>query len=817
MGTVFKRFLLLFLIIFLSSCTEKTVEDPITGELTEEIPEHNEPDEIQPIDINKNTKGLISYLYGDVYLGNPDLENFLDIGDEINPSDIIHVGQNSYCDIQLNDIAVIHLEENTILDFKTINIGKNSSEISAELTVGKVLCKVNKLLKTDEFSIKTPDTAAGVRGTRFIVSKELNGPTTVAVTEGAVALQPLNYDLGNLKESVPQESEEIHELIRKVESQIQIIKPGFEQTVEKETLKKTEELIEQTQSLLVQAIEAEKPEEIIKEIEAIIETESPVLQNQQEQPRPISETSVELIEKVDNLEILPSLISEENQENLIIYKKVIIETNPEDAEIFINDQFAGTGAYSRIHSEEDILQINVRKENYESEEILLNVKERGNKNTIIILNKAESSAQKENPIEKEINVPAESDEAEDVISVSEEEPAKRSITITSVPDDASIHINDQFKSKGIYSEEYTSDSTIKISISRFGYNTLTESVTINMETPENLDFQLEKNPIINRIPTENSPIVKEIVKHNDKLIISNQKGSLFTVSLSGKKLWSSISLNNPNNSYPTVHNNRVYASGIRELQIRDLLTGDLIGSRELSSSESHMFGRKIIAENTTLLYPTNETLQFIDNTGQIINEITIPDGSRMTPLLRNNKIYIANQLGELYIIDRETLNLEKSISTGSDQAVALSPVSDEKNIIFSGRKGNVCSIDIESESIVWETDISDGESFGIFTDIEVGKNSLFLFGKNQIISLSKFNGSKNITGIIQASSPPVYSDDFIYFGDNNNLIKADASTGEIVSVLNLGSKITTRPILDDQYLIVGTENGEIILIAYEFL
>lgn len=118
--------------------------------------------------------------------------------------DTIGTGPDGSAEIAYGSFATIRLLPGTTLNLSALvsRLLQHTDRDLADLTLlsGTVAAKVTKLSSGDEFLVLTPNSAAGVRGTQFVVSYEepirKNGVvvrterTLVAVREGSVALLP---------------------------------------------------------------------------------------------------------------------------------------------------------------------------------------------------------------------------------------------------------------------------------------------------------------------------------------------------------------------------------------------------------------------------------------------------------------------------------------------------------------------------------------------------------------------------------------------------------------------------------------------------
>ena len=106
------------------------------------------------------------------------------IQERVQDGDVIETGDKSSVIVQVGDELIVRFEENTTVVVKSI---KDLSKREISLEKGKVLSKVSKLKKGNEYFVKTPTAVASVRGTEFLTDYE-NGTTTVAVGKGKVSV-----------------------------------------------------------------------------------------------------------------------------------------------------------------------------------------------------------------------------------------------------------------------------------------------------------------------------------------------------------------------------------------------------------------------------------------------------------------------------------------------------------------------------------------------------------------------------------------------------------------------------------------------------
>lgn len=238
------------------------------------------------------------------------------IGTKILPSDVLITGKDSYVNVAIKNRGILKIKENSNVTFKellVIDDLNNATKI--QVSAGKVVLGLKKLVKDSKFEVETPKAVAGVRGTSFLVAvykedtagfpyfvkittKE-NVVTKLGVLSGKVELKDLtkpeqkviinalkeatlvNDDFENIKiEKISMETlneigaikelseikeyklEDITDEIKSVEPQIEMIQKGVKT---KSEIKTKEEDLKETEENLKEEVEIkEKSSENIK-------------------------------------------------------------------------------------------------------------------------------------------------------------------------------------------------------------------------------------------------------------------------------------------------------------------------------------------------------------------------------------------------------------------------------------------------------------------------------------------------------------------------------------------------------------------------
>ncbi|HOO73079.1 MAG TPA: FecR family protein [Spirochaetota bacterium] len=139
-----------------------------------------------PVDETKPAvKGIVLFSVGEVaLLKEGQTEVPLEIQATVGSGDTVKTGAKSFTTIQFEDKGLIRIQENTTLCLTSL-FGEGNGELL--LKNGQVLTKINRLMKGEQFQIKTPTAVASVRGTEYSTSYK-NGRSLIAVKQGKVAV-----------------------------------------------------------------------------------------------------------------------------------------------------------------------------------------------------------------------------------------------------------------------------------------------------------------------------------------------------------------------------------------------------------------------------------------------------------------------------------------------------------------------------------------------------------------------------------------------------------------------------------------------------
>jgi hypothetical protein len=132
----------------------------------------------------KPQQAFVSFCTGDVRINKAgESPRSLRAGDPVADGDVIETAGRSYVIIQAGDALIRFESDSRVVLTSIMDITKRQMELQK----GKILSRVSRLKKGNEYIVKTPTAVASVRGTEFLTQYS-EGKTSVAVGKGKVSV-----------------------------------------------------------------------------------------------------------------------------------------------------------------------------------------------------------------------------------------------------------------------------------------------------------------------------------------------------------------------------------------------------------------------------------------------------------------------------------------------------------------------------------------------------------------------------------------------------------------------------------------------------
>ena len=878
---VFKKKALIFLVIVeillmpLFSCSkteaEKTEQPKSSTGITEEITIAETDEQIQeteiltPVKQPEKIEGMITYYSGDVTVFEEGEWYDIEIGDFVSEKNILKVESDSFCEVQFGSTAVVKIQENSEVDLARVSLEPGNAEVSLDMKLGNVLCKVQKLTGNESFKVKTQTAVCGVRGTEFSVSASKEADTVLAVKKGAVAVMPKSVDMDELKEKVSDKSDAVKDAVKRIEESAPVVRANEEIKLDTAVMEETKTAADKIEKAVEKAAAAENPEEeeaVVKELNRVIDEQKEEVVKTVEKPKVISEEKAEDLKQVEHMKMIAitAVPEEETSKPAVILHKVSINSLIDGASITKDGRLLASTSYSGIYEEGEILTFNITKDGYEPYEMKIRVTENTARLYKVKLNKLPEQ-EKEIP-EKEISFKTVPESAsiyingelkgtgtfkdmfkegssvsikasnegfddkvlEFTVDENTEETFElvlmkgvKSIVVKTVPADAVIMFQGKKAGTGKASFDFEYGASAALSISRNGYEEKILKLEVDNSTQTSYTVNLKEKPVELVLSPFTKEVIKEIAYQNGRFFASDKAGNLYSANLKGKSSWKFASANTQNaNSAPVPGGKYVYFSGAKELVVLESASGKLNSRKNLDQNSAHMFGRTITGFKDSFIYPNNKTLSLGNFTaGDSQSTIDLPSDSGMSPAVWNNNIVIADMEGTVHIINPASKKTEASIKTSSFQPIALSITVSGNKGYFANRKGKVAAVDFSAKTLLWEKDIND-EKINIFTNLSVHKGKVFVFTGKKIHILNQSDGNE-VLEPVKSASPPLCKDNLFYAGKTDgNMGVYNCTTGKEVSTVKLDHGIIkTRPSEAGDLILAGTDRGKILILNPE--
>ena len=834
-----KKILLVFLSIplLLTACGPKT----ITPEIRDQMEQASDSDSVssapeetsRSIQMEELSEGLVVFTSGDVFVTREGSDEYLDIGDLLYQNDVVGTGPDSYCEIQLGEIAVVRMEADSLITMSTLFGSDSGSRMGVDLEEGQVLCKVKKLLEDDTFKVKAGTVVCGVRGTEFGVSAKGDERVLLAVKEGAVAVTPVSLERVS---ELSREEESLKDVASLIQDASLVVGASEELDIEEETFKDLEEIAPALEQVVLKieekktAVEKQEAsvrtgsedqsdleeavavlqEEVrrqVEEIRTVIESKPEIVAPAVLEKKGISEESSKALETTDQMELI-TFAAPETEKNAGVdsdaapvvptFYKVAVSVAPAEAEIYSSGRVLARGKISKLYSEGKTLLFEFKLDGYKTETLNITVDENAAREYSVELEPLEDqnvSLPVEVPVE-EVAAPvgaAESGSSPTPETDGAESAEPVRVVLTTEPADASLDVDGASVGTGSWAGQGVPGEQIHISAERNGYAPAAVTLTV---PPEGLVrvITLEPKPLELSRDLPSAGMVGVLTGDPSLMIGADTAGKLIAFDRSGKILWQYASANSPNaNSSAVLYNGRVYFSGGSELVVLSSKDGSLISQIPLEEARSHIYGRQVLPLNDDILYPANEELVLMDSYGSEKTSYSLPEGSSMSPSLWEGKILIADKKGALLMMDPDNGSIISSVSTGSLQSVAQSPAVQGNIAVFTSRKGVVSAVDLTNETVLWERDLDST----VFANLVATPEGCYVFTtKREVYSLSWENGEDLFSPLKDISSAPGYSQGQLYITTTSGIMRIiNAGTGAVEAEMDLGDSFSAKPII----------------------
>jgi hypothetical protein len=141
--------------------------------------------------INAEVPAKISFLVGTATIDRAGTRYMAVLNTPLYVNDVVTTGDESECEIQFSNYSLLRLEANSSIKIERKEKTNQGVFHRVFASIGKIVTKVTKLNKGDEYEVRTKAAQAFIRGTTFKTSVEEDGTSSFSVFEGTINVKSL--------------------------------------------------------------------------------------------------------------------------------------------------------------------------------------------------------------------------------------------------------------------------------------------------------------------------------------------------------------------------------------------------------------------------------------------------------------------------------------------------------------------------------------------------------------------------------------------------------------------------------------------------
>jgi outer membrane protein assembly factor BamB len=771
-----------FLVVLAAAGCRKKQQTPPSA-----LPENVESSPLNPLVLPGNEEGLVTFLSGEAEILSGGSWQFLEIGDLISKEDSIRVAEDSFCEIQFGDFAVLRIEEDTFVAIETIAEAGDASNITLNLRSGSLLCKVKRIGSNDAFTVLSPSMALGVRGTEFYISTSDGRDFRTAVREGRLQVFPAAMDQNTIA-ALPDESKAKVLMVNYILMQSTILQPE-----EELTLTEREAAAVAAGNTIIEELLAAGEDAPEAEWEAVV-TDLSEVQGSIPDPLPITEESVQFLKKIDDIHEV-DLTAEEGE-----LVKVAVTSVPTQATVLVDERKEGITPYAGIYPADTEVNFELRKPGFITRRIPVSLEKRGDMILKVTLE------------EDEDWIPPENQTAEEPVSV----PGKVRVEVTITPASAVIRKDGKTVGTGKYADQFEPGERVTLRLSDPLYEEEEVEIQVGEDGEQEYSYSLKLRALVRTIPVADSRIAA-LFSTGTGLAAADASGNLVFLDREGMGMSSlQVGIVPERETRPVVDEGRIYLLGDGRLVVIDVRQEQIIFDVEVSASDRFAFGRRVAVLDGKGVFPGDNSISmFSTDSGEVLDEIQIAQGMEMSPLSGGDSLITVNRKGQILVLDEDG-EYEDIIPTTVLTDGNVFAAQRDEIIYFIDDRGNAVSLDSSSGTILWESSAVAAQVGGDVAkhySLEPGINGLYVYDGDKVLFLSKAGGALLFETGGGIGTAPLADRDLLYLcSRDGELLVLDSVAGKQRNRVSLGSPATAPPVLQDRFLLIGLDNGSVAVV-----
>ena len=727
---------------------------------------------------------LISFIAGRATVETVDGNRGAAIGEVLRRDDTIAV-QSGYVELQIGSIGAVRIDEGSVVRMSRLDLGTSGSDVELALEAGVLFNKIESLAGTSDYRVRTQTTVAGVRGTEFAVYADPSQAVRIVVREGSVAVVPAAADLAapavadaapviGANQALSIGPELAAELASEFQPLVDLAEAGAGATApDSAAATAAAERIRTRTAPLVVSVAPEDSSDVAA---------------------------------LDGIRVLTAAPTATDTRPVLL--PVAVQVDPPEAQISIDGQVIGRQGYSGLFAPGSELTLRFEAVGFAPEQIDLVLDEASGVQLEVELAALTGTAE---PADEPAAMQAAPQQPEQTDAPARDTDLVR-VTLTVQPNDAQISLDGTAVQTGTITFTAPAGEAVQVQASRAGFAATRQTIQVP-DRPAEIQIVMEPQPIQVVARVADRPFVRGLVSAGTGTVFgADSAGTVYAVDQSGNLQWSVATQNGGNeNAAPVLSGDRIAFSGAGEFVVVNAIDGTVVHREPVEGERSHLFGRRAVPTGDGWLYPDDRRLLLLDAAGRATGRsIELPGSSSMSPALAGDRVVIANQRGEVLVLDLASGELIHTIPTAMSQPVAHAAAVVGDRAFLGGRRGTAVAVDVAAGTVLWERELPGQRS--IFVDPVVSNEVVFLFDRSQVLALGIGDGQLRYTLPDATGVPVEVSGELYYTTTDGELVRFDRASGAVTARLELPAQPVATPTAGRDRIVVPLVDGTVVTI-----